>query len=100
WTRFNEDVVTGDVVLSRTTDCGQTWTEPRIVHEGGEPGSGAQVVVLPNGTLLVFAQAVFVDPFPIYVERSTDRGETWPDTPRVVAMVPDEGLETPDGGRV
>jgi len=98
WTRFNPNIVTGDVVLSRTTDCGQTWTEPAIVQEGGAPGQGAQVIVLPDGTLLVFAQSVFVDPFPIYVKRSTDRGETWSEMPTVIATIVNQGVVAPDGG--
>lgn len=99
WTKFNADIVTGNVLLSRTRDCGQTWTEPRIVNEGGDPGEGAQVIVLPDGTLLVFAQSTFADPAQIYVRRSVDRGDTWPDLPTVVATLRNGKLVTPDGGK-
>jgi hypothetical protein len=51
--------------FSRTTDGGQTFTPAR----GLPTGSGSQIVVLPDGTL--------VDSDGCEVFRSTDRGQTW-----------------------
>lgn len=78
----------GEVLFSRTTDCGESWSEPELVHSNAPPGLGAQIVVLPDGSLV----AVFVEngltlqQNEVLVKRSTDGGETWPGEPVVAGI--------------
>ena len=97
WTQFADG---GDLILlSRTTDCGQTWTEPQTLYSGPPTLSWFQLVVLPKGTVLAFFKVPRVGS--VYVKRSTDAGETWFDEPTVIA---DTGLLskplTPDGDMI
>ena len=53
WTRFNS-FAADSVLLSQTSDCGATWSEPKAVHVSSPAGFAAQLIVLPDGTLLDF----------------------------------------------
>ena len=104
WTRFDQDpvmITTGDVVFSRSTDCGSTWTEPVVVHRSRPVGIAAQIVVSPDGALLAFFKQTRRDgeERPIWVKRSTDGGATWPGEPTVIDGAPLSVLVTPDEGR-
>jgi hypothetical protein len=78
WTRFNDDAA-GETFHSRTTDCGQSWSQPQVIFTNDPPGGGAQFVVLPDGTTLAFFEVQLEGA--IYVMRSMDEGETWQDEP-------------------
>jgi hypothetical protein len=76
----------GDIILSRTTNGGATWSAPRDILEQNknEFTVGNQIVVLPDGTLVdVFALGKgsglqhSPNPFTEAVVRSTDGGDTW-----------------------
>ena len=70
---------TGPTLFSRTTDDGETWSEPRSILEPGENSQtlGNQIAVLPDGTLVnAFALIIRGLPFAA-VQRSTDQGATW-----------------------
>jgi len=95
WTLFRTGVVS--LVFARSTDGGLTWSPARPIATMGSVDKslrayfrqGAQIVVLPNGTLVnVFYRALF-DPATgnsgteQVILRSTDRGLHWTraDTP-------------------
>jgi hypothetical protein len=82
----NAASVRGDIMFSRTTDGGQTWSAPRdlLGQNQNEFTVGNQIAVLPNGTLV----DIFEDgngsgaqrspnQFHESVIRSTDHGLTW-----------------------
>ena len=81
WTRFPGDGVLEERIMffSRTTDCGETWEAPSLLHD--DFGMGLQVVVPSDGTLLAF----FRGADGVFFKRSTDAGETWPEAPVLVA---------------
>ncbi|MBW1758500.1 MAG: exo-alpha-sialidase [Deltaproteobacteria bacterium] len=86
WVRIESG--SGDTMFSRTTDCGETWSEPTVLYMGNPVASFAQIVVLPDGTVI----AVFVEggltlsENEILVMRSSDGGATWPEEPVVAAI--------------
>ncbi|MBL0423423.1 exo-alpha-sialidase [Ramlibacter sp. AW1] len=95
WTVFRTGIVS--LVFSRSTNGGLTWSPPRSIATMGAvtPGEqatfrqGAQIVVLPNGTLLnAFYRIIFDNRtaqarLEQAVLRSTDQGRIWTrvDTP-------------------
>ncbi len=54
-----------EAALCRSTDNGETWSQPRLL---GIPGRFTQLSALSTGTLIMAAQGL---------HRSTDEGETW-----------------------
>jgi hypothetical protein len=78
----------GNVMFSRTTDCGETWSEPEVINTNNPAGISAQIVILPDGVLV----AVFVEngltlqQNEILALRSTDRGATWSEEPMVAGI--------------
>ncbi len=77
------DVDIGDIVVSRSTDGGQTWTEPEKISRGMH-SNGTQVAVARDGqvhALWVNYETGTLD----YVQSGTD-GQTWTD-PIAVAEV-------------
>jgi hypothetical protein len=77
WTHFMSG---GDqLLLSRTIDCGETWTEPHVMQTSTSNPGGVQFVVLPSGPLLMFYKAGG-----LYVKPSADRGATWPGEPTLI----------------
>lgn len=71
-----------ETMFARTTDGGRTWESPRILDTTGDAlRDGHQLLVQPNGTLVIVAEEevyhgnstqVFLSSF-----RSTDHGATW-----------------------
>ena len=105
WTRFDDlSVATdsnGQVAFSRTTDCGETWSEPQFLFRDDPTGLAFQTVVSPDGTVLAFfkqTQSLLAAPRSFYVMRSTDGGATWPGDPATVAITRQAVPRTPDGG--
>lgn len=91
WAR--EEAVAHQLVFSRSTDAGRTWTHRPV--EGPVPGglTAAKLVAHPDGTLIAVVNdasvpgffvggtpAASVAPTPLRVIRSTDLGETWTQT--------------------
>jgi hypothetical protein len=104
WTRFDDELSAsnskGEVAISRTTDCGQTWSDPQTLLRSDITGIGFQTVVLPDGTVLAFFKEnvrTFSIPHSFYVMRSADRGETWPEEPVLVATARTAFPNLPDG---
>jgi hypothetical protein len=89
WTRF-EGLLTNTFV-SRTTDCGQTWSTPTLVFI--QPGNGIQVVVASDGTVLAFL-GTFQK---ILLKQSSDGGMTWSEDPGTVVEREYAEPTTPDG---
>jgi hypothetical protein len=93
--------------LATTSDDGVTWSEPRLIHDPGKNKGtiGAQLVVLPDGTLVVgFQRLDALSPLvdsSFAVIRSSDGGETWSDA-ITAADVGGNGawasIPSPDGG--
>jgi hypothetical protein len=95
WTRFNDEGP-GETLHSRTTDCGESWSEPQVIFANSPPAGGIQFIGLPDGTTLAFFEVQFEGV--IYVMRSTDKGATWPGEPKEIIR---RGIQskpvTPDG---
>ena len=87
WTRFVAD---GDdnVMFSKTSDCGESWSEPEVLFASQPAGIGALFEVTPEGEVLLFFREWSLTPVehPVYMMRSTDRGETWSAEPDVIGM--------------
>jgi hypothetical protein len=103
WTRFDDLSGglsgEGEVVFSRTTDCGETWSDPQTLLRTHPAGIGFQTVVLPDGMVLAFfkeTQALLSIPRSFYVMRSTDGGATWPGEPILVATTRGAVASAPD----
>ena len=102
WTRLDSEAPSpGDVLFSKTTDCGATWTTAVVVQHWDPAAAAAQTVPLPNGELLAFfREGQNGGVRPIFVERSTDGGLSWPDDPIVVADAVRPRVFSPDGALV
>jgi Neuraminidase (sialidase) len=96
----------GDIMFSRTTDGGTTWSAPRdvLAQNKNEFTVGNQIAVLPNGTLVdVFALAKgsgvqpLQNPFTEAVVLSRDGGDTW-SKPINVATDQSVAVRDPDTG--
>lgn len=99
----------GAALFSRTTDGGETWSEPKVLYNPGGVNQtiGNQIVVLPDGTLVNFFNEIlnFRDDdqdgqfdFNLSLKRSPDKGETWLPHGRPIRatnMRP-QGVVTPD----
>lgn len=119
WTVFRTQTTT--LVVSRSTDGGETWEPARPVNNidiinppaGAFFRQGAQIVVLPDGTLVNAFFRVIVDPrgglsgagVEQAIFRSTDQGRHWERLDTVVApFVPsgafdlELGIPVRDGG--
>jgi hypothetical protein len=81
WTIFTETLASnrGELVVSRTTDCGESWTAPIVLSDTNPRKIGGQLVVLPDGTLRTFA----VGGGEIVMHASDDRGDTWSEAMQV-----------------
>ncbi len=100
WDRLEsltESTTRGPVMFSRTTDGGARWEPARAIYDPGANSStvGAQLVVLPSGTLLVFFTEFSAVPGPgnsfryrvyLSVVMSTDKGQTWGSARRAFAI--------------
>ena len=78
----------GAALFSRTTDGGQTWSEPKVLYNPGGVNQtiGNQIVVLPDGTVVDFFNEILnfrnddggsQFDFNLSLKRSPDKGETW-----------------------
>ncbi len=86
-----------DIVCRRSTDKGQTWSEPQTIIEGQGRGKGygdpALVQCMNGDVLCLFAghngyfQSTDIDPICVYMKRSTDRGTTWNDTVNLTSVL-------------
>jgi hypothetical protein len=78
----------GPAKFSRTTDGGQTWSEPKTIFDPGANSQtiGNQIVVLPDGTLIDEFDLINQGVPSVAIIRSTDKGETWSD-PVVVDLM-------------
>ena len=73
-----------DLVLKRSFDNGQTWTDMEVVNQGAgrTSGNACAVVDRNNGTIwLVFCR----DSKKIFIIKSTDDGETWSEPTDITA---------------
>jgi hypothetical protein len=99
----------GPGLLARSTDGGASWEAAREIFDPGINNQiiGAQVVVLPDGTVLNFFNQIInfrpdgsLNPFPFSLAfiRSEDQGETWAPTERGIrgATLLALGVFTPD----
>lgn len=79
-----------DVLLRRSFDGGVTWTEPRVIQDGGGPvtaGNPAPVVDRETGRIhLHFC----IDNRTAWVTESDDDGETWSEPREITQYVKDE----------
>lgn len=96
----------GPGLFARTTDGGVTWEPTRINFDPGEVNQilGAQVVVLPNGTLIEGFALIYnvknshkVRGVNVAVIRSTDKGLTWSD-PVIVSKMNALTVTDPETG--
>jgi len=89
--------------LVRTTNGGASWEAPRQIYDPGGINStlNNQIVVLPDGTLvLFFSEFDTVDRFTtvqLRVIRSADKGVTW-SAPIIVAQSLARGARVPETG--
>jgi hypothetical protein len=84
WTRFDGVNRAGKVLFSRTTDCGETWSEPQELYSSDPTGIGFQALPALGGNLLAFFRQFGWGPGtsgPFYVMRSPDAGAAWPNEP-------------------
>jgi hypothetical protein len=98
WTRFKDGGAGADIMFSRTTDCGGTWEDPKLLFTSAPAAIAGQLLVLPDGTLVNLFTEFERTPAnaPLYAMRSTDKGETWPAEPDVIGMHRPGLVVTPD----
>jgi len=98
WTVFNGAGVDADLMFSRSTDCGETWEDPKSLFASTPAPFGAQLLVLPDGTLVNLFSELVRTPVNalLYMMRSTDNGQTWPAEPDVIGMFRPGPVVTPD----
>jgi BNR/Asp-box repeat len=97
----------GPTWFSRTTDGGESWEPARMIFDPGGVNQtiGNQIVVLPNGDVLDFFDLIFnfknakgVRGFNVAFIRSTDQGETWSQSARIVDKLFRVIVRDPDTG--
>lgn len=91
-----------ELLLSKTDDCGETWSEPSSIHDGASMNF-FQLVVMPDATLVAFFYEQ--SPYAIYSLRSADEGTTWSEPTLVAApglvpraVSPDENVNVRGSG--
>jgi hypothetical protein len=84
WTVFNKNgnLNNAATMFARSTDGGQTWQPAQTLHQapGTDFNDGAQLVVLPDGTLVdTVTEGDFKNNHTVtlLLLRSSDRGQTW-----------------------
>jgi hypothetical protein len=82
-----------EILFARSTDGGQSWQPEQVIRNA--PGTdfdwGAQVTVLPDGTLIdSFTEGQFKqnNPGVLTLLRSTDHGQTWSAPIQAVVQLP------------
>lgn len=86
-----------DIVVRRSSDLGNSWTEPETIIAGTGVGRGygdPALVQCANGDVLCafaghngYFQSTPENPICVYLKRSTDRGKTWGDTLNLTSVV-------------
>ena len=75
-----------DIVATRSTDGGSTWSQPVVVSLGEDLEIGCQIAIAPTGTAFIswfhYTPTVAGQPGQMMVARSDDHGLTW--TPPVI----------------
>ena len=109
WTEFDkygskDPADKSRILFSKSIDKGQTWTSPIAISQiegdcidSDQTTEGAVPTMLPDGTMLVTWSMDGV----IYLDRSTDGGNTWLDQDiKVAAHIGGWDIEVPGLGRV
>src|SRR2546429_3298160 len=82
----NAQPVADQVVFTRTTDAGRTWSKPASIYSGNDEAQENQLLMTAGGVLLdVFIEGSSLPgtahppplPVKIRVMRSTNQGQTW-----------------------
>ena len=84
----HEDAMHGHVLVSASSDCGRTWSNPVKVTTGSQVFQGAALAVDPATGAVWVAFRQFKDATAgtldgIFVARSTDQGKHWSAPARV-----------------
>jgi hypothetical protein len=100
---FRSFAFRGQPMISRTTDGGQTWSEPEPMRESNTYFQGNQIAVAPDGTLYNVAANLFtgagrnLNGVYMAVMRSRDAGEHW-SAPARLGPIRTAQLFVPDDG--
>nr|CTQ95851.1 Neuraminidase (sialidase) [Kibdelosporangium sp. MJ126-NF4] len=107
WTRIevlSDTDFTGTTQMSRSTDGGRTWEQPKVIHDPGRNNQtiANKIVVRPDGTLVNAYTRYYPAPDGSYqhevaVIRSADKGRTW-SAPSKVADLTKTGVRDPETG--
>ena len=100
WSRFDLVNGGGSALFSRTTNCGETWTEPSVIRTETPSPMGLQIVAMPDGSLRAFwvgwsGGEDWESQFDLSVQSSADQGDTWSD-PVLIARVRRDPGYSPD----
>ncbi len=93
YTEWDQAFGTGDVLMSVSSDGGQTWG-PGLASSDHAGGLGGEPVVQPNGTVIVPFEGGGIDVF-----RSTDGGKSWGASQAIASIISHgvaAGLRNPD----
>ncbi len=99
WTRFKDLGAAGFptlLLVSRTTDCGESWSEPSVIDDTEIWRLGLQIVAMPDGSLRAFSAGDGT----LAVQQSTDQGDTWSERAVVANLRRDRPFTTDGGSRV
>ena len=105
WDRLDLSRARGPAMFTRSIDGGVTWEPATPIFDPGRGNQtiGAQILVLPDGTLVNFFNEVItlrgLMAFRISQVRSTDGGTTWLSPPTGLGVVPMDpvGVVDPEG---